>query len=153
MEMFEPEDKDGIKHPLGHFELDGIYSEFKTLGAKKYCYRDNKDGSLHITVAGVSKKGVTALNDDINNFKKGKVWNYKESGKLTHFYLSNQPEAVITDCQGNEYKCSYKFGIVLQPTTYKLGIDDKYETLVNYFMIKRYEENEQKIRLSKSKQS
>ena len=151
LDMFRPKDKNGIEHPLGAYELDGIYTEFKTLGAKKYCYRDKEDGELHITVAGVSKKSVKVLNNDIRNFKKGLICGYEASGKLTHFYLSEQPEVTVIDCQGNTYTSSYKYGIVLQPTTYELGIDDKYETLVNYFMIKEYEENAQKIRLSQSK--
>lgn len=152
LDMFRPKDKNGIEHPLGYYELDGRYSEFKTLGAKKYCYRDIEDGELHLTVAGVSKKGVTALKNNINNFKKGMIWGYKESGKLTHFYLSEQPEVTITDYQGNKYTSNYKYGIVLQPTTYELGIEDKYEALVKYFMIKEYEENgKRKTGLSESK--
>ena len=76
---FMPADKNGVLHPLGFFEFDGLYTEFKTLGAKKYCYRE--DGKLHLTVSGVSKKGVSALNDDINNLKKGYVLDYDTSGK------------------------------------------------------------------------
>ena len=152
LDMFKPKDKNGKEHPLGAYEIDGIYTEFKTIGAKKYCYRDQEDGELHLTVAGVSKKAVTVLNNDINNFKKGLLCGYEASGKLTHFYLSNQPEVTLEDCQGNIYTSRYKYGIVLQPTTYELGIDDKYETMVNYFMKKEYEENgKQKARLAKSK--
>lgn len=150
LDMFKPKDNNGIEHPLGYFESDdgGGYTEFVTLGAKKYCYRD-MEGELHITVAGVSKKGVSILNNDISNFKKGLIWDYKESGKLTHFYISNQPEAEIIDYQGNRYISNYKYGIVLQPTTYKLGITDKYETLCQYFYIKECEKRyEQKTRLS-----
>ena len=57
----------------------------------------------------------------------------------------------MNETDGNIYTSNYKYGIVLQPTTYELGIDDKYETMVNYFMKKEYEENAKKARLSQSK--
>ena len=56
---------------LGVAELDKQCEEFKTLGAKRYAYRSAKDHELHITVAGVPKKGVNCLKNDINNFQKG----------------------------------------------------------------------------------
>src|SRR5699024_577216 len=48
-------DKKGKTHYLGVYEYDGYYTEFKTMGAKKYAYR-TEDGSLHTTIAGVVKK-------------------------------------------------------------------------------------------------
>lgn len=137
---FMPSDKNGVLHPLGFFEFDGLYTEFKTLGAKKYCYRE--DGKLHLTVSGVSKKGVSALQDDINNFKKGFVWDYDTSGKLTVFYheLTLTNEGVVdntqkpfefTDIDGNKYLCDYPYSVVLMPTTYKLGITEEYEQIIN----------------------
>ena len=137
---FMPADKNGVLHPLGFFEFDGLYTEFKTLGAKKYCYREN--GDLHLTVSGVSKRGVSALQDDINNFKKGFVWDYEASGKLTVFYheLTLTNEGVVdntqkpfefTDIDGNKYLCDYPYSVVLMPTTYKLGITEEYEQIIN----------------------
>lgn len=84
---------------------DFIISEFITLGAKKYCYRQseyNKDGTinydvLHMTLAGVPKIAVKQLKDDITNFQKGTVFyskyfeieNYKGSNKLSPKYFIN----------------------------------------------------------------
>ena len=128
LDDFMPKDVDGNKRPIGFFEDDGEYSEFKTLGAKKYAYRDKK--GLHITVSGVSKSGVSALNDDINNFHKGFKWGYKESGKLTHVYNNEQCEFTFTDYKGNIQRCDQVHGVVLQPTTYTLGITSEYEALI-----------------------
>lgn len=125
---FTPKDREGVKHPIGVFEFDGFYSEAKFLGAKKYCFRE--DGDLHITVAGVSKKGVTALNDDINNFKKHFVFDYHQSGKLTHVYLNNQSHFDFKDYNGEWQHSSQVHGVVLQPTTYTLGITPDYEALI-----------------------
>lgn len=52
-------DKKGNIHYLGIFEKEPDMSEFITLGAKKYAYRDNESGKLHITVSGVSSKKDT----------------------------------------------------------------------------------------------
>ena len=48
-------DPNGIEHYMGVFEMEETMPEFKTMGAKKYAYRDEK-GKLHITIAGVNKK-------------------------------------------------------------------------------------------------
>ena len=48
-------DPNGVKHYMGLFEKEDHIQEFKTMGAKKYAYRDDK-GKLHITIAGVNKR-------------------------------------------------------------------------------------------------
>lgn len=48
-------DPKGKKHYMGIFEDEPDMLGFKTLGAKKYAYRE-MDGTLHITIAGVNKK-------------------------------------------------------------------------------------------------
>ena len=52
----------GEEKPLGVWDDDGHYLEFKTLGAKRYMYRciNEKTGKkeIHTTVAGVSKDGL-----------------------------------------------------------------------------------------------
>lgn len=128
---FMPVDSKGNKHPIGVFECETLepLSEFKTLGAKKYCYRD-LDG-LHLTISGVNKKkGVVALNDDINNFKKGFTFDYNHSGKLTHIYTNEQPEFNFFDYTGKIQHSTQKHGVVLQPTTYTIGLTDSYEALI-----------------------
>lgn len=133
IDMFMPEDIKGIKHPIGYYELDGKYSEFKTLGSKKYCYRSIEDGKLHITVSGVSKKAAYALNDDINNFNLNMKWGYTDSGKLSVTYKTNQEPITFKDIDGNYYTTKNKYAVVLQPTSYTLGITPVYEALIEYY--------------------
>ena len=90
----------GKEYTLGVAELDKICTEYRVLGAKRYCYRDKEDQELHITVAGVPKKGVESLKDDINNFTKGAVFSGEISGKLQHTYIMSGE--IYTDDQGNE---------------------------------------------------
>ena len=139
---FMPKDRKGIAHPIGYYEDDGTYTEFITHGSKKYCYRSAENGKLHITVSGVSKKGVSALNDDINNFKKDFRWGYRDSGKLTHDYVENQADFTFTDIDGNKYTSHQRHAVILYPATYTLGITGIYELLIEYFRIgkmRRYE--------------
>lgn len=141
---FMPSDKDGKLHPLGFFEFDGLYSEdpvkrngsFVTLGAKKYLGREN--GELHLTLSGVNKKGVSALQDDMTKFKKGFEFDYIHSGKKAHYYremayhdgeiIDNlMEEFSFFDYKGNIYRNKYKWGIVLMPTSYTIGETDLIE--------------------------
>lgn len=79
---------------------DDKYTEYTSLGAKRYVGRNAADNRLHITVAGVPKSGWTCLQDDINNFKAGLIFPGTVTGKLTHSYI--YVDDIYTDDQGNE---------------------------------------------------
>lgn len=91
-----------------------LYTEFKVLGAKRYCGRCKADNKLHITVAGVPKKtGAKCLNDDIRNFTKGFIFKGTITGKLQHTYI--QKDKIITNSFGDYIgdsidltECDYK---------------------------------------------
>ncbi len=53
------DDPKGNRHYMGVYEYEGVYDQFATRGAKKYVYVQNS--SLHITIAGVNKKGAQEL--------------------------------------------------------------------------------------------
>lgn len=72
---------------LGVAEHDGTYSQFRVVGAKRYCGRSVEDEKLHITVAGVPKSGYIALNDNIDNFTDGMIFSGTLTGKKTHTYF------------------------------------------------------------------
>lgn len=86
---------------LGCAEPDGIYSEFRLIGAKRYCVRDQASGELKITVAGVPKKtGAKCLKDDIENFRDGFIFDGKTTGKKLHTHLFR--DEIFIDEHGNE---------------------------------------------------
>lgn len=103
---YDPVEYQGEIFTPGNAEFDGAYSEFKVLGAKRYCCRYSEDkrnkeknwGKLKITVAGVPKSGVKCLNDNINNFTTDFIFPGTETGKLTHHYMINN---VIHEINGN----------------------------------------------------
>ena len=114
----------GKEYWLGVAEKDGDYSEFVTLGAKRYCCRDVEKGKLKITVAGVPKKaGAECLEDDIKHFRRGFVFPGDRTGKLTHIY--QYVDDIGIDDNGNEYADS----VNLVPCDYLLddaNIDDMF---------------------------
>lgn len=136
-ELTRPKDPAGVPHPLGHWEFDGHYDEFKTLGAKRYAYKDDK--GLHITIAGVNpKKGVAALSC-VDDLKKSMVFNYEQCGKSTSYYLDNgdMPEVVdFVDIDGNSYQSRQRYGIAIVSTTYNMTIDPYFEALCELEMEK-----------------
>lgn len=105
--------------------LGDKYSEFKYMGAKRYCGRCKKDNKLHITVAGVPKSAADQLNDDIKNFKLNFVFDGTKSGKKTHNYL--YVDDIYIDEFGNETADS----VDLSPCDYKLDVVE-YHSLEEY---------------------
>ena len=124
---------DGREYWLGVAEVDGIYSEFKTQGAKRYAVRyadvpenaEGKRGKLAITVAGVpKKKGALALNDDITNFKTGFVFPGTITGKKEHTYFT-------VDSIYDKNNIEYGDSIDLTPCDYTLDCIE----LVDWFAL------------------
>lgn len=118
---FAPLDCKGTAHKIGLFDSDGEYLYFKTLGAKKYCYIDKDTKKLHITVAGVPKQGVSALKNNINNFKDDLFFKASETGKKQIFYNDEQPRIKVIDYLGNVDIVNEKKGICLMPCSYTLS--------------------------------
>lgn len=90
----------GKTYTLGVAELDKVCDEFKTVGAKRYAYRSSDDKELHITVAGVPKKGASCLKNNISNFQKGFLFDGNTTGKKQHTYFYVDDPYI--DDQGNE---------------------------------------------------
>lgn len=133
-----PKDIKGKKHMIGVYDLeDGDYTEFCTLGAKRYIYRDREDGNLHMTVSGVKKSAVSALNNDIRNFNKDTFFNYKEANKNIIAYNDDQEPLTFEDCNGVEYHCDWSTSIVIYPTTYSMSVDVNFEDFVNFMLYKK----------------
>jgi len=137
---YGPVEHKGREYWLGVAEIDGEYSEFVALHSKCYACRDANTGKLKITVAGVPKKtGVNCLQDNIENFKPGFIFDGETTGKLTHIY-QYVPEIFI-DENGNEVGDS----INLVPCDYEL--DESIESRIDDFMyeevfIQTYDETE-----------
>lgn len=119
----------------GVAELDGNYSEFVFVGAKRYCARDSKTNELKLTVAGVpKKKGVKCLEDDITKFKKGFCFAGSITGKLQHSYIYT--DSIYIDKNGNEVGDS----IDLNYCNYILGAES-FDSFTDYIELDENEVN------------
>lgn len=112
-------DYKGNAYILGIADDDGEFVEFKTMGSKRYAYRDI-DGELHLTVAGVPKKeGLQCLHGTLGEFKKGKI--FRNEGfakwKMRPEYINNE-DVKILHLMGSDIE--YSSGIILHETEYEL---------------------------------
>ena len=112
---------------LGVAESEGDkdkYTEFKYMGAKRYCGRCLKTGKLKLTVSGVPKgPGAECLNDDISNFTPGFIFDGTKTGKKTHMYF--YVDDIYIDENGNETGDS----VSLIPCDYQLDAVEKVDWL------------------------
>ena len=119
-------DPKGNVHYMGVFEYEKTYTEFSTLGAKKYVYRE-EDGTLHTTIAGVNKKYAPdelEENGGITAFKVG--FTFSKAGGT---------ESVYNDVPYGDYAIDGHTiyigqNIVIKPSTYTIGITDEYRRIL-----------------------
>ena len=114
---------DGEEYWLGvasHDPREDAYEEFKVLGSKRYAGRSCEDHEIHITVAGVPKKGAICLENDLNKFTKNFIFDGKVTGKLMHYYIYSD-KGIYIDEYGNEVGDS----IDLQPCNYLMDMVNK----------------------------
>lgn len=116
---------DGQPIYLGVFEFEGEYTQFVSLGAKKYCYR-TPDKKLHLTLSGVSKNGVKELSNNIRNFKQGFV--FKQSAGLQATFNDNVHKVV----KYQKHDLLITPNIYLEKTTYTLNTTPEYDFAINY---------------------
>lgn len=132
----------GVAKPLGVWDFDGHYSDFKTLGAKRYMVRYSDDerndkksvGTLKTTIAGVSKKEgakyFSKFDDPFDAFKIGVKIEADQTGKKTHTYIDYDMEFDIIDYRGNVGHVVCPSGIHLEGASFELGISNDYEMLL-----------------------
>lgn len=134
VDRFSPTTVKGERKTLGVFDADGVYSRFKTLGAKRYLYEDK--GGLHLTVAGVSKTAVEYIKKaapgaefdffDDGMFIPGEFIDPNNgmpetpSGKNTHTYVDVEMAAPLTDYTGETRMCYEKSYIHLESCDYRM---------------------------------
>lgn len=118
-------DPAGIIHYMGIVEEDlkkGPYLEFKTLGAKKYAYRDKK-GELHITISGVVKdEGGQELEraGGLKALEPGFV--FRDAGGVDVIYQDDPPGVLELD--GRQLYVGT--GAVLVDSTYSVSLGKTY---------------------------
>lgn len=125
-----PHDPKGIRHHIGIFELDGQYTNFKTLGAKRYVVE--KDGHLKTTVSGLSKSAGSYIEDNggMEMFADGMTIPPEHSGRLTHTYSEGVAHHLVTDYMGNTCEMRQEGFIHLEASPFVLSVSDDYMSFV-----------------------
>ena len=133
LDYISPKTIKGETKTLGIWDFDGFYTDFKTLGAKRYIYR--KDDKISITVCGLSKKSGKQFIENQQKpflfFNDGMFVDCEHTGKMTHTYIDREIENIITDYLGNQAYYHEKSFIHLEKTDYLLSLSDMY---IKYFM-------------------
>ena len=156
-------DPKGIVHYMGVFESEDnketgyAYRYFKTMGAKKYAYREKEVEQrketlylgekeykylqigefVHCTIAGVSKKkGGKELekHGGLQAFKEGFI--FKDAGGTMAVY-NDDPEIEMVVIDG--HKLPITANVAILPSEYTLGITGEYERILKF--AKNYLEN------------
>lgn len=121
------EDKNGGVHFLGVWDNEtkkALYEDFKTLGAKKYVYK--QDGKIKSTIAGVSKKiGAEYFTEHgIDAFEVGTK--ITDSGHLTAYYNDDEVhDIIVKGC-----KMTTGANVALINNSYKIGVTEEYSDLL-----------------------
>lgn len=115
-------DKKGRAHYLGVYEEEHPYTEFKTLGAKKYAYK-YEDGTIGITIAGVNKKeGAKELikAGGLSALKIG--YTFTDGGGAESVYNDSDYGKYAPDPENPEKVVNITRNIVIRPSTYTVGL-------------------------------
>lgn len=129
--LFYPKDKKGIIHPLGHFENEGTYKKFLSIGAKKYCFIDEND-KLNVVVAGLKKSYVDrdGKHNTIQSMDDFRIGKHIPNARTVHWHLSEQENVEMVDEQGNKYTVKNKNGIAIMNADYTFGLSEDYKGFI-----------------------
>lgn len=121
-------DYNGKRYYMGVYEHENKVpiAKFKTLGAKKYVYEDEK--GLHVTISGVNKKLGAKELGSIDNFVAGFI--FKEAGGLTLYYNDAEQGVHKITVDGCTMTTASNIGMV--ESTYEIGITREYAELIGY---------------------
>lgn len=136
IKLTRPQSIDGVEHPLGVWDFEGIYDEFMTLGAKRYMWR--KGDKWNLTVAGVNKhSAMEYLREEAERqrvspfdlFNENLVIPPSHSGRITLTYLDGDDvpiEGDVTDYLGNTYHYREESAIHMEPSDYHFNSLDSF---------------------------
>lgn len=123
-----PKTVKGVEKPLGVWDFEGVYDSFKTLGAKRYIM--DESGNLSITIAGVGKKAGAkyliekygTIENVFENFDDGLYFPKGKTGKMTHTYIDDPIDGMVTDYRGIVGEYHEKTCVHLEPADYSLSM-------------------------------
>ena len=132
VEMIAPRTIKGIKKPLGVWDFEGVYTRFKTLGAKRYMTEEN--GEISLTVSGVNKNVAVPYlmrkyGDNLavfNAFNDGLYFPAEATGKNIHTYIDEEMQGTLIDYNGVMGTYHELSGVHLGGADYSLSLSRLY---------------------------
>lgn len=131
-----PVDLDGKRHPIGVFDREKTADVFITLGAKRYAY--TAEGETTCTISGVRKQKLGSIKE----FYDGKMFDEDHSGKQIAYYIEHQKPFTFRDRDGNLERVEQEYAVAIQPTTYKLSVNDDFMRFVTSTKLHIFESEE-----------
>lgn len=134
--LFHPVTIKGVEKQIGVWDYEGVYTEFKTLGAKRYLVL--QDGELALTCAGLPKKSGLEYMKKQGQTVMGTFDYFSDemhvpsdyTGKNTHIYIDDSKTMLVTDFQGHTMEVHSPSGVYLYGADFTLSISDQYEKYI-----------------------
>lgn len=128
---FSPLTIKGTPKPIGVWDFEGVYDEFKTLGAKRYLVRYGDKYVL--TLAGANKKRalqyLVSTGDPFASFDDDLRIPPDSSGRLTLSYIDNETSGTVIDCNGVPFSYTELSSVHMEKSEYHLTMSDDF---INY---------------------
>ena len=130
LDTFSPKDKKGRVRHLGVWDYEGVYTKFKTMGAKRYLWK-KEDTTYFMTVSGVRSAVaipylLTLSGEPEDNFNETLNLPAGKSGKMIHTYIDDETEGIITDYLGNTGYFHELSSIHLKESGYDFSLKSDY---------------------------
>lgn len=139
-ESCTPKTITGKEKLLGVWDFEGVYTRFKTLGAKRYMVEEKQaltvngvDYDFSLTVSGVNKSsaipyllktyGKDGIFDAFTNYLKLPP---EATGKNIHTYVDYEITGSLVDVNGDVAEFNEKSCVHLEPTEYNLSLSLMY---------------------------
>lgn len=128
LNLAKPKTIKGVEKPLGVWDFEGIYTKFKTLGAKRYAYE--QDGKFNITVSGLNKKCavpyIVATSQPFEFFDNEMYIPKEYTGKNTLTYINDPYKIIVKDYKGNYAEVAENSYIHMEEQDYNMSLSEQF---------------------------
>ena len=126
--VYIPVNRKGKQCPIGLWDNEGVYDEFKTLGAKRYLVQ--KGGKYTLTVAGTNKKMscdyLVSTGHPFESFTNKLCIPSDSTGKLLLTYIDIPTEGDIVGVDGTPYHYSELSSVHMENAEYNLSLSEEF---------------------------
>lgn len=130
-EIYSPRNRKGKPCTIGVWDFEGVYDEFKTLGAKRYLVRKGNDYTL--TVAGTNKKKsceyLVKSGSPFTLFDDELTIPEESSGRKIVTYIDDEISGWLTDYEGIPYQYDELSSAFMESSEYNMSLSQEF---VNY---------------------